>query len=168
LTVNVVAAVLALTLLTACGATGTSFKPEVDKPQGNRALIYIYRPDTIIGVANADVPFIHLDGRQLARIRIGGYLAIPVTAGKHKLATTESVLGKDTGRVRGETIVTAPPGSTIYLRYTEGFKQITPIVLPVGIFVESVGDYRFEYVPEPEALAGIANTKTLEVDQATR
>jgi hypothetical protein len=33
----------------------------------------LYRPHTLIGIANADVPIIHLDGQRLARIHIGGY-----------------------------------------------------------------------------------------------
>jgi len=151
-----------LVLLAGCGATGTEFKPELNKPDGNHALLYVYRPDTIIGVGNADVPFIHLDGQRLARIRIGGYLAIPASTGRHKLTTTESLLGKDTGKVRGQTTVAAPAGATVYLRYTEGFKRITPIALPAGVFVETTGEYRFEFVPAAEAALEMAKTKALE------
>jgi hypothetical protein len=165
---KLVAASVMLILLAGCGATGTQFKPELIKADGNRALLYVYRPDTIIGVGNADVPFIHLDGRRLTRIRIGGYLATPVSAEKHKLTTTESLLGKDTGKVRGETTFAAPAGSTIYLRYAEAFKRITPIALPTGIFVESTGNYRFDYVPEVDALVEIAKTKALDLDQMTQ
>jgi hypothetical protein len=74
-------------LLSGCGASGQQFKAEVN-PDSNRALLYVYRPSTLIGIGNADVPFLHLDGRRLARIRIGGYLAIPISPGRHKLTTT--------------------------------------------------------------------------------
>ena len=124
----------------------------------------MYRPNTLVGIGNADVPFIHLDGRRLTRIRIGGYLAVRISPGRHKLTTTESLLGSDTGRVRGEATLAAPAGATIYLRYTEGFKTIVPIVLPAGVLVHSTGNYRFEPVLEAEALAEIANTKSLELD----
>ena len=147
-----------------CGASGPQFKPESIRPDRTGALLYVYRPNTILGIGNADVAFIHLDGRRLTRMRIGGYLALRVSPGRHKLTTTESLLGADTGRVRGETTVTAPAGATVYLRYTEGFKAFVPIVLPVGVIVLSQGDYRFEAVPEAEALAEIANTKSLEQD----
>jgi hypothetical protein len=51
------------------------------------------------------------------------------------------------------------------LRYTESFKTFTPIDLPKGgAIVESSGDYRFELVPESEALADLAKTKPLEVE----
>jgi hypothetical protein len=56
-------------------------------------------------------------------------------------------------------------GINLYLRYTESFKTFVPIVLPVGVAVVSSGDYRFEYVPETEALAELANTKPLELDR---
>jgi hypothetical protein len=95
----------------------------------------------------------HLDGQRLTRIRIGGYLNIPISVGQHKLATTESLLGGDTGKVRGETTFSVPPRSTLYLRYTESFKTFAPTVLPTGVAVAPSGDYRFEFVPEAEALA---------------
>src|ERR1051326_1811941 len=65
----------------------------------------------------------HLDGQRLTRIRIRGYLAIPVPAGQHKLTTTESLLGNGTAKVRGETTFAVPAGSTVYLRYTEGSRR---------------------------------------------
>ena len=119
-------------------------------------------------IANFDVPFIHLDGQRLTRIRIGGHLVIPISPGRHKLTTTESLLGSDTGRARGETTFSAPAGSTLYLRYTESFKSFVPIVLPGGAAVSSSGDYRFEPVPKSEALAELANTKPLELDRKGR
>jgi hypothetical protein len=69
-----------------------------------------------------------------------------------------SLLGNDTVN-QGEATVAAPVGATIYLRY-RGFKAIVPIPLPVGRLVV----YRpttFEFVPEAEALAELANTQAL-------
>ena len=159
------AVLMSTSLLFGCVATGAQFKPEANKPSTKGALLYVYRPFTLIGIANADVPIMHLDGQRLTRIRIGGYFNVPILPGQHKLTTTESLLGSDTGRVRGETTFSVPAGSTLYLRYTESFKAFVPIVLPVGVAVISSGDYRFEYVPEAEALAELANTKPLEMDQ---
>ena len=152
-------------LLFGCVATGAQFKPEPNKPGANGALLYVYRPQTLIGIANLDVPIMHLDGKRLTRIRIGGNLHIPISAGKHTLTTTESLFGSDTGRVRGETTFYVPAGSTLYLRYTESFKTFVPIPLPAGVAVVSSGNYRLEYVPEAEARAEIANTTALEMDQ---
>jgi hypothetical protein len=165
---KLLAVLFALVALSGCVAAGSQFKPEASKPVGNRALLYVYRPDTIVGVANADVSFIHLDGQRLTQIRIGGYVAVPISAGKHKLTTTEVLLSRDTGKIRSETVFTAPAGSTVYLRYTEGLKSISPIVLPTGVYVQSTGDYRFEFVPEAEALVELAKTKALELEQATQ
>jgi Protein of unknown function (DUF2846) len=156
------ATLAAVLLLSGCGASGQQFKLEA-KPDSNRALLYVYRPTTLLGIGNPDVPFIHLDGRRLGRIRIGGYLAIPISPGRHKLTTTESLLGNDTGRIRGNAVVAAPAGSTIYLRYTESIKAIVPIPLPVGVILISQGNYVFEFVPEAEALAELANTQALEL-----
>jgi hypothetical protein len=161
---RIAAAVAAVAFLTGCAVSGSDFKPEANKPEVGHGRLYVYRSSTIIGSANADVPIIHLDGRRLTRIRIGGHLVVSVSLGRHKLTTTESLLGSDTGRIRGETNFSVAPGSTIYLRYTEGFKTFTPIILPTGTFVESTGDFRFEAVPEAEAMSELANTKKLELD----
>jgi hypothetical protein len=157
-------ALLSMLLLSGCGATGTQFRAETIKLNANSALLYVYRPPALLGIGNADVPIMHLDGRRLTRIRIGGYLALPISPGRHKLITTESLLGSDTGKIRGETTFSVPPGSTLYLRYTESFRTFVPIPLPVGVVVISSGDFRFEFVPEAEAMAELANTKTLELD----
>jgi hypothetical protein len=159
---------LAILILVGCSASGPAFKPELNRPDSSRALLYIYRPDTIIGIGNADVPFLHLDGRRLTRIRIGGHIALPVSPGQHKLATTESLLGNDTGKVRGEATVTVPAGAILYLRYSETFKSIVPIVFPGGVAVITSGQFAFEPVPESEALGELAKTRRLEMSDSTR
>jgi hypothetical protein len=159
---------IAVLSLLGCAASSAQDQLGPNKPGGNRTLLYVYRSFTLIGIANFDVPFIHLDGQGLTRIRIGGHLVIPISPGRHKLTTTESLLGSDTGRVRGETTFSAPAGSTLYLRYTESFKTFVPIVLPGGAVVSSSGDYRFEPVPKSEALAELAKTTPLKLDRKGR
>jgi hypothetical protein len=160
------AVIIAALSLLGCAASGAQDQPGLSKPSGSRTLLYVYRSFTLIGIANIDVPFIHLDGQRLTRIRIGGHLVVPVSAGRHKLTTTESLLGSDTGRVRGETTFAIP--ASLYLRYTEGFRTGVPIVLPGGAFLQSSGSYRFEPVPKSEALAELANTKPLELKRKAR
>lgn len=155
------AAAIAL-LLSGCGASGEQFKLGAIKPPPGRALLYVYRPGTIVGIGNADVAFLHLDGKRLARIRIGGYLAVPISPGQHKVKTTESLLGSDTGKIRAETTFSAQAGSTVYLRYTEGFSSFVPIMLPKTTVVLSSMYFRFEPVPERQALADLAETQAIE------
>jgi predicted small lipoprotein YifL len=163
---RITALIAAIITLAACGrAYGPQFQPDLTKPDAGRARLYVYRPDTVIGSANADVSLMHLDGRRLTRMRIGGSVVVPISPGQHHLRTTQSLLGGDTGRVLGETTFTTAPGSTIYFRYTEGFKSVTATVLPKGGAVfEGSGDFRFEQVPEPEALSELAKTKPLELE----
>jgi Protein of unknown function (DUF2846) len=165
---RIAAALIAVFSFVGCAVSGPQLQAEPSKPDGGRALLYVYRRFTLIGIANPDVPIIHLDGRRLTRIRIGGYFVIPISTGRHKLTTTESLFGGDTGRVRGEATFAAPAGSTLYLRYTESFKSFAPVVLPKGAFFESSGDYRFESVPASEALGELASTKPLELDGKTQ
>ena len=138
------------------------------KPSAESAQLYVYRPSTLVGIGNLDVPFIHLDGRRLTRIRIGGHLSIAVFPGKHTLTTTESLFGSDTGKIRGQAVFAVPAGATLYLRYTEGFKTMMPIVLPKGAFLLSSGAYRFEAVAKSDALAEIAHTQPLAVERGKR
>jgi hypothetical protein len=163
-----IAALLAVIItVAACGrAYGPQFEPDLRKPDAGRARLYVYRPDTFIGSANADVSLMHLDGRRLTRMRIGGSVVVPISPGQHHLRTTQSLLGGDTGRVLGETTFTAAAGGTVYVRYTEGIKNVTGMmVLPKGGAVfETEGYFRFELVPEPEALSELAKSKPLELE----
>jgi len=148
--------------LSGCGASGPQFAPDLVKPVPGRALVYVYRTDTLIGIGNADVSIMHLDGRRITRIRIGGHIAFPVTPGKHRLTTTESMLGDDTGKIRGETTFSVSAGSTAYFRYSETYKSFVPIVLPGVVIVHATANIGFEPVPQAEALAELAKTKRLE------
>jgi hypothetical protein len=152
-------------LLAGCASAGPQLDPAANKPGPAGAMVYVYRPQTLIGIANMDVPIMHLDRRRLTRIRIGGYLAVPVPPGRHTLTTTESLLGSDTGRVRGETTFSVAAGSTLYLRYTESFKSFAAVPVATGAVVESTGNFRFEAVPEAEARAELASATPLEIDQ---
>jgi hypothetical protein len=155
----VLAAVL---LLAGCGATGEQFKVGAMKPASGRALLYVYRPDTFIGIGNPDVAFLHLDGRRVARIRIGGYVAVPISPGQHKVTTTKASGGEDTGKVLSGKTFSVRAGSTVYLRYTEGFSSFVPIMVGKVATVISSTYQRFETVPEREALAELAGTKSIQ------
>jgi hypothetical protein len=138
-------------LLVGIGAALAQSAPQASETDRAKALIYVYRETSLIGIANFDVPFLHIDGRQLTRIRMGGYVPITVSPGQHKLTTTESLFGSDTGKIRGQAIVTVPAGATVYLRYSETFKTFVPVALPKGVYVNSTGNYRFEPVAPSEA-----------------
>jgi len=150
--------------LSGCGASGPQFKASPTPDASGNARLYVYRPDTMIGIINWDVPFIHLDDRPLTRIRIGGYLVVPVPAGRHTLKTTESFMGKDTGKVRGQTVFEVEAGSTVFMRYTEKFKTFRPIILPNVTVIDSNGDFRFEPVVEKAALEELKETELLDVE----
>jgi hypothetical protein len=116
----------------------------------------------MVGIGNPDVAFLHLDGRRLARIRIGGYLAVPISPGQHKVTTTQSLGDSDTGKVLSERTFSAKAGSAVYLKYTEGFSSFVPIILPKTAVILSSMYQRFDAVPEREALAELAQTQALQ------
>ncbi|MET0651817.1 MAG: DUF2846 domain-containing protein [Hyphomicrobiaceae bacterium] len=149
-------------LLVSFGAAVAQSTTDTSKAAQEKALIYVYRETSLIGIANLDVPFLHIDGRRLTRIRMGGFIPISVSPGQHKLTTTESLLGSDTGKVRGQATVTVPAGATVYLRYSESFKSITPIVLPAGVVVHSTGSFRFDPVTASTANSAMSGMSRLD------
>jgi hypothetical protein len=159
-------ALLALVLLLAgCGASGQPFSTASIAPPKSGAMLYLYRPKTIIGIGNPDVSFVHLDGKPLTRLRIGGYLALPLKPGSHEILATTSLLGADTGNVRAKAVVNVPPAGRIFVRYSEAYKGFVPIILPkVGAVITQM-EFRFDEVPESEALGELADTKALELDK---
>lgn len=159
--VNIAAAISVALLFMGFAVAFAQSPPPTKEPDQARALIYVYRQTSLIGIANFDVPFLHINGRQLGRISMGGYIPITVSPGQHKVTTTESLFGGDTGKVRGQAIVTVPAGATVYLRYSETFKTFEPIVLPKGVFVNSTGNYRFEPVAASTAKSEMSGMSRL-------
>jgi hypothetical protein len=131
------------------------------KPDLAKTFIYVYRETSLIGIANFDVSFLHVDGRRLARISMGGFLPIAVSPGQHTLTTTQSLFGSDTGKLLAQATVTLPPGAIMYLRYSEGYKSFVPVVVPGFVAVLSSHYYRFERVPGPEAKSAMAGMSRL-------
>lgn len=130
---------------------------------GGRSMLYVYREKTFIGIANWEIPYLHLDGRPVTRIKIGGHMAIPVSPGTHTLKTTESLFGKDTGKVRGQTKITVRGGSTVYLRYSESISSFVPIIIPGVVSIVHMGfKMGFEPVPNEQGKSELANTSALE------
>lgn len=148
-------------VLMGCGASGPKLK-KVATAGPDDIVVYLYRPDTMIGIINADVPFVHVDGELLTRIRIGGYISRRLKPGRHTITTTESFLGDDTGKVRGEIVFEAPGGTNVYLRYTEKFKTFNLMAIGNIVTVSSTGDYRFEVMAAETALEELKELERLE------
>ena len=155
-------AVLIVALLLV-GPKLTSAQPVSGIQQQNqpKTLIYVYRETSLIGIANFDVSFLHVDGRRLTRISMGGFIPIAVSPGQHTLTTTQSLFGSDTGKLRAKATVTVPPGAIMYLRYSEGYKSFLPVVVPGFVAVLSSHYYRFERVPRSEAQSAMAGMSRL-------
>lgn len=153
-----------MTVLVGCVATGPKFMAgDLPDVRSEEILLVVYRPKTVIGGGNFDVPFLNLDDRVLARMRIGGHVIIPTTAGRHTLRTTESLFGQNTDRTRGSTEFDARGGGTAYFRYTESFASITPILIGNVVFVSYAGNYVFELVPEAVAMEELLDTHRMDI-----
>ena len=163
---RIVVIFLTLTILVGCGATGPKFtageSPEVGP---NEVLLVVYRPETVIGIGNFDVPILHLDDRRLTRMRIGGHIMLVTSTGRHILRTTESLFGKDTDTTRGRADFEGRGGGTVYFRYTESFESI--MAFPIGdvIYVTSTGKYIFDPVSEAVALQELLRTRRMEIEE---
>lgn len=77
-----ISAILWFGLLSSCTVTGPKFTPleNVDSQYG---VLYVYRPSNYdLGLMTA---LISLDGKQIASLENGGYVAVPVTPGEHTI-----------------------------------------------------------------------------------
>jgi hypothetical protein len=71
MSVRVFAALIVALLLCRPGIACAQPAASAQKSDGEKALIYVYRETSIIGIANFDVSFLNVDGRRLARISMG-------------------------------------------------------------------------------------------------
>jgi len=71
-----------LGLLSSCTMTGPKFTP-LENVDSQRGVIYVYRPSNYdMGLMSA---LISLDGKQVASLENGGYVAVPVAPGQHTI-----------------------------------------------------------------------------------
>ncbi|NKQ13512.1 hypothetical protein PflCFBP13510_12335 [Pseudomonas fluorescens] len=71
-----------LGLLSSCTMTGPKFTP-LENVDSQRGVIYVYRPSNYdMGLMSA---LISLDGKQVASLENGGYVAVPVAPGEHTI-----------------------------------------------------------------------------------
>ena len=148
------------TLVGGCAVTGQTDLDAV-RPENGRSLLYVYRKSTFVGSANSDVSFLHIDGKPVGRINIGGNRVISVTPGEHKLRTSQSFFGSDTGKSVAEFAVTVSPDATSFVRYEEGLASLSVISVGKTTVGNGTGYFRFEKVEPNIARQEIADTQTL-------
>lgn len=140
-------------LLCGCTANGPAFQPAAVEA-ADKALIYVYRPSTYLFLTTLDVPFLYLDGNQLARLRIGGYTRLEVDEGPHMISFKESEMGFPDDTI-AEIGLVAVPGDTYYVRFSmeidhwaAGFwrPRIVPMatvaIVPRELGLQEIGETR--------------------------
>ncbi len=80
---------LALTLLLGCSAGGSTFHREVGLTN-DVGVIYVYRPLTSVFGRGED-PYVTIAGKQMGRLKAGGYLKLIVPIGEHKVTVNQSI-----------------------------------------------------------------------------
>jgi hypothetical protein len=109
------ALLLMLLVVSGCAARSSSsgWVPS-SEPAGH---IHLYRPASRSIVGVAEVPFVYLDGVQVARLRKGCVFVLPVAAGTHRVELRASFMTfiptYDLGRMETEV----GPGDTVFLRF---------------------------------------------------
>lgn len=116
-----------------------------------------------MGLGNFDVPFLYVDGQRLTRIRIGGYLTIPLQPGLHTVTVTESSFRRDTGKVRAHATFDVSQGEPVYIRYTERFGVRPPLSLSTLFSGPPPPVFIFYLVKEAFAQKELAETRRLEL-----
>ncbi len=118
----------------------------------------------MIGILSSQARFLNIDDRQVARLKLGGYIALPTTPGPHTITSTDfSTFGDaNTGKVMASARFTMSTGSVRYFRYTEGFKSLTAIPINGTVVFTGDGEYHFEEVTPQVAMKELEDTKQLE------
>jgi uncharacterized protein DUF2846 len=81
---------LAFALLLGCSAGGTTFHREAGL-SNDVGVIYVYRPLTSL-IGRGEDPYVTIAGKQMGRLKAGGYFKLVVPIGDHKVTVNQSVL----------------------------------------------------------------------------
>lgn len=138
-------------LLAGCSvATGKQFTRH-STPAENEALIYIYRPRTLIG--NANKPEIRINQNSVGTLYAGGFLSKMVPLGQHNLTLTRDGKGHQWGYPDRSVNLPITRSGGFYFRYTPtmrsgGYSGNQQII---------IHSYKFEPVPEAAALEELSD-----------
>lgn len=104
--------ILFLSLLSAC-ANGPDFQNTENSSPTTDALIYIYRPKTL--ALSGYLPKTYLNSKQIGSLKIGGYFATQIPAGKVRILMDGGLFFRNTiGMVSGSFEVEL--GETVYIK----------------------------------------------------
>jgi len=80
---------LAFALLLGCSAGGSTFHREA-RLSNEVGVIYVYRPlSSLIG--RGEDPYVTIAGKQMGRLKAGGYFKLIVPIGEHKVTANQSI-----------------------------------------------------------------------------
>jgi Protein of unknown function (DUF2846) len=128
---------LVLWLQQGCAAEGNLF----ERPSGLSSevgVIYVYRPLTSI-IGRGEDPYVSIAGRNMGRLRAGGYVKLIVPIGEHKVTAHQSVFLLPTWPQSVEVAVAS--GASAYVKVDQ---RITDVDFSGGasatqqIFIEEV------------------------------
>jgi len=126
-------------------AGGPEFKPAAAGP--GKGVIYVYSLDYPYGLAKIEV-----DGKHLATVETRGFVAIPVSAGRHTVLSRKGCIPLcalyDAGR---KVTVDVPDGGSVYLRIDVVFQGMAGTI--------SLYNERFTQIPNEIAAAQIRRTR---------
>jgi hypothetical protein len=80
---------LAFTLLLGCTPGGSIFQREAEL-SNDVGVIYVYRPLTSLFGRGED-PYVSIAGKQMGRLKAGGYFKLIVPIGEHKVTVNQSI-----------------------------------------------------------------------------
>ncbi len=138
--------ILAL-ILASCAtpASGPGYEPVAAAP--GKGIIYVYSLDYPYGLAK-----IAVDGNEVATMEHRGFVAIPVSAGRHTVRARKGCIPLcalyDAGR---NAVVDVPAGGSVYLRIEVVYQGMAGTV---SIYTE-----RFSQIPNESAAVEISRTK---------
>lgn len=110
-------------LLTAGCASTEKYEGNLNLPPSEVATINFYRTKTLFRISDPEAPFIYLDGKVAAKLRVGQSKTIQVHPGTYKLSVREPILfmpSYESGSFEYEF----KAGEIYYVRYSKDFSGV--------------------------------------------
>jgi hypothetical protein len=148
-----------LGLLSSCTITGPKFTP-LESADANRGVIYIYRPSTYVMALMSAL--ISVDGKQVAVLRNGGYVAVPVDAGEHTISHEwdSGILGNS--RLEGRVISTVIDVKSLSASYVSlSSRKQDPNELRNGMLIVNL-NWQLNQVAADQALPEISQCRQVQ------
>lgn len=145
-------------------AKGAPFQ-EAAPATDDLATVYVYREKSFVGSADWDIPTLYVNGTEVGRLNLGGYVVLRLQPGDYEFTVKKSStgLGKQ-DRVSGQHALKVSRNRDYYLKYLADIQGIYLI----GNAAYTTFSVNFQLMESWRAKKELADTKRIETKPTIR